>query len=95
MSRGPSDRDYVDRLGAVLRTRDAAELRAFLQENARQFGGESEARKIESQTDEEIEILLHRMTLARSDLSEYHAASRLWLQQRGIGVPPPNRSRRN
>jgi len=95
VSRGPSDRDYVERLGVVLRTRDPAQLREFLTENAQQFGGESQAKQVEGQTDEEIEILLHRMTLARSDLSEYHAASRLWLQQHGIGIRPSDRARRN
>jgi hypothetical protein len=95
VSRGPSDRDYVERLGAVLRTRDSAQLRAFLTESARRFGGADQAKQVEGQSDEEVEILLHRMTLARSDLSEYHAASRLWLQQHGIGIPPSDRARRN
>jgi hypothetical protein len=91
----PSDRDYVEQLGAVLRRRDPAALRDFLSAQATQFGDERQAAQLNGQSLDEIETLMHRMTLARSDLSEYHAASRAWLAARGIQPPTIDRGRRN
>jgi hypothetical protein len=92
---GASDRDYVEQLGVVLRTRDPAALRGFLSAQAARFGDERQVAQIDGQSLDEIETLMHRMTLARSDLSEYHAASRAWLMARGIQPPAIDRGRRN
>ena len=90
-----SDHDYVERLGAALRTRDSGVLRDFLVAQAGRFGDEAQVEQITRQSSLELEMLMHRMTLARSDLSEYHAASRSWLTERGVALPPIKPSRRN
>jgi hypothetical protein len=38
---------------------------------------------------------MHRMILARSDLSSLHAESRAWLRQRGLKAPSDEPGRRN
>jgi hypothetical protein len=91
----PSDASYIERLGQVLRQQDPSSLRTFLAENARSYGGGDRAAEIERQSDAEIEALMHRMILARSDLSSLHVASRAWLQQRGLKSPSDEPSRRN
>jgi len=90
-----SDDSYVERLGEVLRTRQAAALRAFLADNAQRFGNATEAAAINAQSDEEISALMHRMTLARADLRQFHAESRQWLTQRGMRGPTGDPERRN
>ena len=85
---GSSDRDYVERLGAALRTRDPQALREFLISQAQRYGDKGQVDQIAQQSAEVLEALLHRMALARSDLSEYHAESRAWLARHGA-VPPP------
>ncbi|MBM2809944.1 MAG: hypothetical protein HW416_703 [Chloroflexi bacterium] len=92
---GRSDASYVDRLGEVLRQRDPSALSAFLIDNARSYGGDRRVAEIESQSSDEIEMLMHRMIVARSDLSALHAASRAWLKQRGLKAPSDEPSRRN
>lgn len=90
-----SDLDYVARLGAVLLTRDARQLRDFLAGQARQFGDQDQVAQVMDQSNADLETLMHRMTLARSDMSGYHAASRKWLRQRGVEAPPIAPSRQN
>ena len=83
------DRAYAVQLGDVLRQRDVPALRAFLEAQAGRYGGESQVEAIRAQSDAEIEVLLHRMTLARDDLKDLHAESGLWLATRLGGAPPP------
>ena len=73
------DRAYTAQLGDVLRQRDVGKLRAFLEAQAGRYGDERQVEAIRAQSDAEIEMLLHRMTLARADLSKLHAESRRWL----------------
>jgi hypothetical protein len=76
------DRAYVAQLGDVLRTRDVAALRAFLEAQAGRYGDTRQVEAIRAQSDAELEALLHRMTLARPDLARLHAESRRWLANR-------------
>jgi hypothetical protein len=73
------DRAYVARLGDVLRQRSVPALRAFLEAQAGRYGDERQVEAIRAQSDDELERLLHRMTLARPDLAQLHAESRRWL----------------
>jgi len=82
-----SDRDYVRELGTVLRRRDPKALRTFLIEQARRFGDDDQVTQIAQQSDAEIEVLMHRMTLARADLASFHGESRAWLARRGPHTP--------
>jgi hypothetical protein len=66
-------------LGEVLRQRDVAALRAFLEAQAGRYGGEAQVDAIRAQSDEEIEALLHRMITSRPDLTLLHAESQRWL----------------
>ena len=93
----PGDLSYQDRLGATLKRRDPTALRAFLLEQASAFGDEQQVQAISGQSDADIEMLMHRMILARADLASLHAASRAALgtdagpQKRSSG--PPRRRR--
>jgi hypothetical protein len=73
-SRG-ADGSYARRLGEVLRRRDPLALRAFLAEQAERYGDERQVADVRSKDDAEMEMLLHRMILARPDLSDLHAES--------------------
>ena len=73
------DRSYVQQLGEVLRQRDVAALRVFLEGQAGRYGDQSQVDAIRAQSDAEIEALLHRMIVSRPDLSALHAESRRWL----------------
>jgi hypothetical protein len=73
------DRAYVAQLGDVLRQRDVARLRAFLEAQAGRYGDERQVEAIRAQSDSEVEALLHRMIIARPDLAKLHAESRRWL----------------
>ena len=73
------DRSYVQQLGGVLRQRDVAGLRAFLEAQAGRYGDQHQVDAIRGQSDAEIEALLHRMIVSRPDLSSLHAESRRWL----------------
>jgi hypothetical protein len=90
-----ADQQYVERLGAVLRTQDVEQLRGFLIENARRFGDEAQVTQITGQSAQELEALMHRMIVARSDLAELHPSSRTWLQQHGQNPPQAEPHRRN
>lgn len=72
----PGDRNYQERLGATLRLQDKDALRAFLIEQARTFGDEGQVEAVSNQSDGELELLMHRMILARPDLADLHPASR-------------------
>jgi hypothetical protein len=95
VSESSGDRTYVEQLGTVLRTRDPEQLRAFLLENARRYGDDAQVEQITGQSADELEGLLHRMILSRSDLAELHAGSRQWLAQHGVRVPKATPDRRN
>lgn len=88
------DRAYATQLGEVLRRRDVAALRAFLEAQAGRYGDERQVEAIRAQTDAELELLLHRMTLARPDLADLHAASERWLAGQGGPRPPDSPARR-
>jgi hypothetical protein len=79
----PDDRAYGTQLGDVLRKRSVPALRAFLEAQAGKYGGERQVEAIRAQSDAEIELILHRMTLARADLVELHAESERWLAGQG------------
>jgi hypothetical protein len=63
----------------VLRSRSPSALRDFLVERARRYGDERQVAEIEGRGADDLEALMHRMILARPDLSELHAGSRRWL----------------
>ncbi len=84
------DRDYVGRLGAVLRRRDPKALREFLVEQAGRFGDERQVQELRGRSVAELELLLHRMIVARADLADLHSESERWLAAHG--EPPPLQS---
>ena len=73
---------YAERLGEVLRRRDAGRLRAFLVENARRFGDQRQVADVEGKSTADMEELMHRMILARADLEDLHGTSQAWLTGR-------------
>ena len=81
MPRQPS---YAAQLGAVLRQRRPLALRQFLIESAARFGDERQVADVEGKSETELEELMHRMIVARPDLSDLHRASREWLFTHGI-----------
>jgi hypothetical protein len=83
------DRAYAAQLGDVLRQRDIWALRAFLEAQAGRYGDERQVEAIRAQSDAELEVLLHRMTLARNDLQDLHGESGRWLAARLGGEPTP------
>jgi hypothetical protein len=83
------DRAYGAQLGDVLRQRSIPALRGFLEAQAGRYGDERQVESIQAQSDAEIEVLLHRMTLARDDLKDLHAESGRWLATRLGGAQPP------
>ena len=96
MSQEPlSDLDYVGQLGAILRQQDPEGVRAFLVSRAADYGDENQAAELRAESRDDITVLMHRMTLARSDLEDLHTASRAWLVKRGLGGPTGGQSRRN
>lgn len=93
--RDSGDSSYRVRLADVLRRQDVRVLRAFLADNARRFGGLAHIEEVEGQSDEEIEELMHRMIIARPDLSDLHRSSREWLFTHGIDALGESGPRRN
>ncbi len=85
-----SDNDYKARLGEVLRRRDPAELHLFLRQSAANYGDEGQVAEVEDRSHGEMEDLMHRMILTRSDLADLHAASKAWLEARHPGQPLPS-----
>jgi hypothetical protein len=86
---------YAAQLGAVLRQRDAGALREFLVRSAERFGDERQVEDVRSKSNDEMQELLHRMIVSRSDLEDLHRASREWLFRRGIDVFGQSGERRN
>ena len=91
----PRKESYATQLGAVLRRRDVTALRRFLVESAGRFGNERQVADVEQKSDAEMEELLHRMIVARPDLSDLHRASREWLFRHGIDSFGETDERRN
>src|SRR5262245_8989112 len=83
------DRAYADQLGTVLRQRSVEALRAFLEAQAGRYGDERQVEAMRAQSDAELEMLMHRMTLARADLKHLHPVSERWLAAQATG---PDRS---
>ena len=91
----PREPSYAARLGAVLRRRNARALKEFLLESAERFGDARQVAEVEAKSDAEMEELLHRMTVARADLSDLHRSSREWLFKHGIDAFGESGERRN
>lgn len=91
----PREPSYATRLAAVLRRRDAVALREFLVDSAQRFGDARQVADVQSKSDEEMQELLHRMIVARSDLQDLHRASREWLFRHGIDTFGEAGERRN
>jgi hypothetical protein len=91
----PGEPSYVEQLGAVLRRRSVAGLRAFLLRSAQRFGDQRQVEDVESKSDAELEELLHRMIVTRSDLGDLHRASREWLFRHGFDTYGDDSGRRN
>jgi len=77
------DSTYQQQLGRILRLRDPSALRSFLVQQAGTFGDDSQVQAINAQSDTELEVIMHRMILARTDLGDLHAAS-----QAALGMDP-------
>ncbi len=95
MPRQRGDEDYQIRLGQVLRSRDVARLRAFLEANAARYGGARQVEEIRQKSDEEMAALMHRMIVVRNDLADLHPASRRWLFEHGMDSYGQGGGRRN
>ena len=80
----PQQPSYPAQLGAVLRQRNPEALRRFLVESASRFGDSRQVADVTDKSADEMEELLHRMIVARADLSDLHRASREWLFRAGI-----------
>jgi hypothetical protein len=91
----PREPSYAAQLGAVLRRQDTAALRAFLRQSAERFGDARQVAEVEARSDAEMDELLHRMIIARPDLSDLHRASREWLFKHGIDSYGETGERRN
>jgi hypothetical protein len=91
----PREPSYREQLGSVLRERDAAALRSFLLRSAERFGDQKQVEDVVGKSDDEMEELLHRMIIARPDLSDLHRASREWLFRHGIDSFGEDGGRRN
>jgi hypothetical protein len=91
----PREPSYVAQLGRVLRQRDVAALQAFLVRSAERFGDLRQVADVQAKSLEEMEELLHRMIVARPDLTDRHRASREWLFRHGIDTFGDAGERRN
>ena len=95
MSGRPRDDGYQIRLGEVLKEGDVARLRSFLEASARRFGDARQVAEIREKSEAELEMMLHRMILARVDLADLHPESRRWLFQHSADTFGPGGERRN
>jgi hypothetical protein len=91
----PREPSYATQLGAVLRTRNAVALRAFLLQSAERFGDARQVADVQGKSDDEMVELLHRMIIARPDLKDLHRESREWLFRHGIDTFGETGERRN
>ncbi|MFN0073717.1 MAG: hypothetical protein ACKVVP_19730 [Chloroflexota bacterium] len=91
----PGDLGYRESLGRTLRRGSVSGLRAFLIGQAEAFGNEQHVQAIISQTEAELQTLMHRMILARTDLADLHPLSRAALgMQSAPKAPGASRPRR-
>ena len=65
----PRHISYIAQLGSVLRQRNPRALRMFLIDNAARYGDQRQVADLEAKSDAEMEELLHRMIVARSNCS--------------------------
>jgi hypothetical protein len=91
----PREPSYASQLGEVLRRQDPTALREFLVASAERFGDDRQVAEVEAKSDAEMAELLHRMIVARPDLSDLHRASREWLFRHGIDAYGETGERRN
>lgn len=91
----PREPSYAAQLGSVLRRRDPALLRQFLVGSAERFGDARQVAEVLGKSEDEMQELLHRMIIARPDLSDLHRASRQWLFDHGIDPFGETGERRN
>jgi len=91
----PGEQSYRAQLGSVLRQRDVRALRAFLLQSAQRYGDARQVDDVEAKSEQELEELLHRMIVARNDLTDLHRASREWLFRHGIDTFGEDDGRRN
>ena len=89
MSKGHSDQAYKAQLGLILRQLNPDALHLFLRQSAAGYGDARQVAEVEGRSHAEMEELMHRMILVRSDLSDLHAASRAWLAVHSPGQPSP------
>ena len=75
---------YTVELGQVLRTRDAKQLQAFVRKHNAWLDPEL-VDKVPRDV-QLAELMLHKMTCARSDLFDLHEESQRWLRQHGYSV---------
>jgi len=86
---------YPEQLRAVLQLRDPAKLHEFLMQSAQKFGDERQVAEVQAKSADEMEELLHRMIVARPDLTDLHRASREWLFRHGVDAYGESGERRN
>ncbi len=91
----PGEPSYRAQLGTVLRQRDVRALREFLLQSAQRYGDARQVDDVEAKSEDELEELLHRMIVARNDLTDLHRASREWLFRHGIDTFGEDDGRRN
>jgi hypothetical protein len=91
----PSEPSYGAQLGRVLRRLDLVALRQFLLESAQRYGDDRQVADVEAKSDHEMQELLHRMIVARPDLTDLHRASREWLFRHGVDPYGESEPRRN
>jgi len=91
----PGEPSYRAQLGTVLRQRDVRALREFLLQSAQRYGDARQVDDVAAKSEDELEELLHRMIVARNDLTDLHRASREWLFRHGIDTFGEDDGRRN
>jgi len=64
-------------------------------ESAARYGDERQVTDVQGKSHEEMLELLHRMIVARPDLTDLHRASREWLFRHGIDTFGETGQRRN
>lgn len=80
-----SDSIYVRQLCDVLRKRDVEALREFLKVEAA-ARDPARAAEIEAIPDDDLQVRMYKMILARPELAEIHADARRWLQEHDVEV---------
>jgi hypothetical protein len=79
-----TDASYVQQMAAVLRKRDVAALREFLVTAANERNDAGEVAEIQGIPEADLEARMHKMIMARKDLSDMHDESRKWLIAHGF-----------